>query len=539
MVDFSLITPILLVIIAFAALIGAAKGYKSGIARQAIRFGTLVLSIVLGCVITTYGSGALLSLVDAEHMQNAYDYLKEKFPEMVEDLEWVTTVDPASVRLLLAVPLGLIVAPIAFVICFIVLYALTKIIHVIICKICGFKKTNNNFLTRMLGMVLGAVQGVVIFAMLMLPILGLGNMLAETASVLAENAEEEEASAEFITIYEENIQPITENQVVQTLGKTGVNFVFKKVTTVYVNETYATVNSIVPDVTRIYFGIDKLDGCDWASLTPEQKESINFVVDVLSSNEYLTALSAETLHALSSAYRGGAIPIKADDERIQQVINEIFIIFDGVQANTVKEDVHTLLDAFYILSDDGVVKQMLEENAQGADVLEALNAQDENGVTVIDKVVAKLNENQRTRQLVTLLVKVTVSALAGELKGEQPDDVEIDINQTYNDTKDSLNDVLKIDKESMEKEEYITEASNVIDSALREQNIEIEKEIIDKMAEQIYEDQSGKFPTLKEDEELTEEQMNNIILTYYDAYLKYQDMLNSGELDENFTPTLP
>ncbi len=549
----STLTPILFVILAFSVIISAIKGFMNGIARESIRFGTIIISIVIACLIAVGVCNNMIEKFNHETAVEVYNMVLENSPEAGEKLEWILDIDATSFRSVVAIPLGLVVSPFIFVVCFAILSGITKLLQILICAICGLTKKKNNIATRICGLALGAIQGAVVVAMVLLPVLGVGDVLAETAAVLEDKADEESGAAEFVTMYEQNIKPISESPAVKTLGFLGGHLVYDQITTLEIEKEKLEMRDLLPDAARAYYGIAELDGCDFKNLTDENKESINYVVDVLTSNKYFTQFVADALHALASAYRGGAIPIESEDARIEQIISEVFIIFDGVQANTVRDDIHTLLEAYYILSDDGVLVTISADNAKGEDVLRALNKKDENGVTVVNKVVKKLNENERTRPLVTLLVKVTVSALAGEMKGDAPTNPdggnipdggdggdggsgngevtpapEVDLNETYDDVKKGLNTVLQIDKDNMEKEEYIDEASNVIDDALKDHGIEIEKGIIDKMAAQIYENEDQQFPTIPEGEELTEEQMNNIILTYYDAYLQYHELLNGG-----------
>ena len=74
---------------------------------------------------------------------------------------------------------------------------------------------------------------------------------------------------------------------------------------------------------------------------------------------------------------------------------------------------------------------------------------------------------------------------------------------------------MSIDKESYEtEEEYVAEISNALDATLKSNQIELEKEIVDTMAQYV----ADNFSDM---EVLTDEEVCDVIIYYYDAYLKY------------------
>ena len=99
---------------------------------------------------------------------------------------------------------------------------------------------------------------------------------------------------------------------------------------------------------------------------------------------------------------------------------------------------------------------------------------------------------------------------------------------TYDNIKASINkDILSIKKEDYATdEEYVTEVSCALDNTLKENNITLEKEIVDSMAQYVTDNYS-------DIDEITDEQVNDIILSYYDAYLDY---LETGEIPDGIAP---
>ena len=140
---------------------------------------------------------------------------------------------------------------------------------------------------------------------------------------------------------------------------------------------------------------------------------------------------------------------------------------------------------------------------------------DENGDTLITRLTAKLNSNERTAPLVSTFTEISIQVMADSFGGV------IDA-ETYDNVKDGIKDIISIDKESYDThEEYVGAISDSLNDTLTQNGIEVEKDIIDEMAGYVADNYS-------EVEDLTDAEINDIILSYYNAYLQ------SGEL-----PTVP
>ena len=94
----------------------------------------------------------------------------------------------------------------------------------------------------------------------------------------------------------------------------------------------------------------------------------------------------------------------------------------------------------------------------------------------------------------------------------------------YESIKSGINSsVLSIDKNNYEiREDYIADLSTALDSTLKDNGIEIEKQIVDEMAVYV----ADNFSEVKE---ITDEVAIEIIFSYYDAYVKYKE---TGEVPE-------
>ena len=102
-----------------------------------------------------------------------------------------------------------------------------------------------------------------------------------------------------------------------------------------------------------------------------------------------------------------------------------------------------------------------------------------------------------------------------------------DMHAMYEEVRAGLSDTLSITKEGKTEEEYKTEVSASLDTVLKNNGIELESGIVDGMSDYIYDnyDELNKAAT-DGDSQLSEQEMNDIIFSYYEAYI---DHMNSTE----------
>ena len=206
----------------------------------------------------------------------------------------------------------------------------------------------------------------------------------------------------------------------------------------------------------------------------------------------------------------------------QMNYNDILGIMKHCTEETLKEDLHLVKDVYFILADEHILANVTNSDA----LLEAMTRRGEDGKTAVQKVVDHIKSNERTAALVTTLTKLSITMLT-----EQLGNSEFEATVTYDNLKESMNEVLAVDRENYEtEEEYKEVLTNTLDEKLKENNINIEKEIVENIADYVDENYSEKY------ENLTDEEFNDILLSYFDAYLEYQE---SGKLPEDLPEDFP
>ena len=202
---------------------------------------------------------------------------------------------------------------------------------------------------------------------------------------------------------------------------------------------------------------------------------------------------------------------------LNSVMDDVMDILKTCSADTLKDDMHLIKNIYFLLADEEILLHIND----GDNLLDALITKDEGEEkTPVQRLIALINENERTKPLITTLTKLSITMLANGLG-----DVDFDVDQKYEELKGTMNDVLAVDQNNFAtREEYIEEVTNVLDTNLRNNGIEIEdREIVTNIAEYIDENYGNTS-------EVTDEEFNDILLSYFDAYLEYQ---NSGEVPDN------
>jgi len=210
----------------------------------------------------------------------------------------------------------------------------------------------------------------------------------------------------------------------------------------------------------------------------------------------------------------GSFPVTAPDP-FNILICESLEIFRTTTPENLSGDLKTLSDIYFVLSDSGVLTAFND----GSDAItEAMNATDSEGKTTANKIIEIAKSNERMTPLLTALTKLSITAMQN---GTGIDEKSF---ETFESIKSGINtSVLTIDKNGYENEEdYVADVSSALDETLKTNGIELEKEIVDGIADYVADNYS-------ETKEITDEEACDIILNYYDAYLKYKE---TGEVPE-------
>ena len=304
----SIVTIALLAIVGLLALVGMLKGLSRGIKRQSVRTITIILSIVLSFVAVKILYGAVLGFFDGMTMQELFVKLEELGAGLdAETKDMLADLDPVLIEYILAIPLALIVGPVLFVPVFIIVSAIMLIVHAILSGILGFRKKENTKTTRLLGMALGFVQGVLVSIVLLVPILGLASTVSGAVDTIREKPTKSEAETELITMYDTDLKDIVENPVVKVLGSLGGNLTYKTLATIKVQDNSVKMVDEIDTVLMVYNEIDTLGSAEFTNLTAEQQASIKSMINTLGDSGYFAPLLSNLVKSVATMLEGDMV----------------------------------------------------------------------------------------------------------------------------------------------------------------------------------------------------------------------------------------
>ena len=516
--DFSIFSIVALAIILFAAF----KGMSRGIIRQSVRFATIILSLIVAyisaqtissTIVEAMSVGTVADLINqyginADGSMDAYMGLFESF-------------DAQTAQYLLLLPATTVFSPIAFVLVFLATSFALYIAYIILTFFLRFLKRRKGLITRLVGAAIGAVQGVVVVVILFTPIVGLVDIASEVANAYVGQQGEVEDASVVATSDEQNggtlyttedvdyifiangLKAAKNSPAMTVFGGLGARGLYNSFTRVNIDGEVIDFGSVFSEVAQVFFEAIELEGFKWDELTEQDSEVLHSIVDKVDGSRYTKLILSGFLRGFARASESGAVSIVADEPYIS-IIKELIHVFTDSSEDNIAGDLDTVVDVYSILSEEGFfTSAYLEEGA----LRDVLIAKDENGETVIQRVMNTLDSNPHTRPVKDALAKLTVTIIENSMNfGEGTEEL-------YENMKTGLSDTLNIDKAAYDtEEEYVLAVEDSIASVFEENGLEADEEVISSMAQYVNEqDFSGK--------EITDAEINDLILSYYDAYV--------------------
>ena len=525
-------TIILAAIIGLLVLIGLIKGITRGIGRQAVRTVTVILSALIAFIATNVLAGVFYEKFGSMTPEELVGIIESVGVQITgTDLEPIlSNLSPETVSYVIAIPLSLVILPVVFVLVFIIVKLLMLIVHAIFSAIFGLSKKKNNALTRVFGAILGAVQGFACAVIITMPIVGIANTATTVMNDLKETSDNEEV-VQIANDFNDTFSEVGDNEMVKFLGTIGGNALYNQFTTVTIQEeSFNIPEEVAEPLVQIVGASDKLEGFDWKNLSEDSKDGILIIVDAVDDSKYFKKITLDVLELATDAYFDGALELEAD-ELLIEILDSAFSVIGSINEQSFATDIKTIVNTYAILGREGAlaafetgeleqVRTVLISDYEYVDG-DPITSSTENGtkVTVLKKVIEILNENEHTKPLITALSRISVTVLA------QNFGTDLDVEEIYDTVKGGINETLQISKEGKTEEEYKEEVKTSIDNALQGVDIELEDTVLDEMANYV----NDNYETLVDitGGEITDEKINDVILSYYDAFLNAGGSLDS------------
>lgn len=497
-------------------------GMRRGTLRQAFRTGTTATAALISFIIATNLSNKIVGSTDVHTIEDLVSSVGNIFPALGDLLrKLLLSIDPTVFESIYLIPATIIIMPLVATGLFIVINIIFKIIRGIIVKILRFKKAKT-IQQRLGGALLAGIEAIICFIMISLPLCGIVS-LVDRAYEKAADAPFADENTELERIHDNYLSPFTDNPAFVFINSVGAESISDSIATVKIDDKQVNIRDEVVDISSIVMSESTvLKESYIGDLDNDAKDAIENIIDGVCDSPYMTRVASGALRSARVVFDSGIIEIQ-DTEDFSKIVDGFICYLETITDETLYEDLTTMKDLLFTISDSGAIAALEQEEA---DLFTVLQNQRKKGDDTISKVVDILQSNERTKGLVKTITEVLIASISTEIKLEDGTTVEV----TYDDLKDGMNQVLSVKPENFEtREEYMENLSTALDNTLTEHGIKLEYEIVDSIAEYIDENYVG-------NDEFTDEEFNDVLLHYYDAYLEY---LETGEVPDDLPEDLP
>ncbi len=500
----AVVSIVLLCLFLAVIIIKMLAGAFRGSFRQLLGVGATLFSAVVSCTAAVILSNSIMGETDMKNMQDFITFMEGIIPGSGDFItQLMSSFDSEAFEYSIIIPVTLIFAPLLATTIFIILNLILKIVRGVIVKIFRLKRARSSQ-QRLGGALLGGVDAIIWMIMVTLPISGIVALADRACTDALESDGGEDTS--LLTTYEEIVSPLSQNPAFTFMDALGSSAVADEIATITVNDQKTNIRDEISAILHVVLvEIPALDGADFNALTEDNKASIDNVIDSLDRSPFIATVVA-TVVQNSSGFINNNIPIDKNGE-YSELFSGLVTFLEGVSSESLADDLATLKEVYFILSDSGILAEIKEDG----DVMSLLEEKRKDGDDALIKIVTALQSNKRTAPLVTALTKTLLSSLSTTV--EAPDGSTVTI--SYDSVKDGMNNVLAVEREDYATEkEYKDALAGTLDQTFRDNGIHLDDEIVGTIANYIDEEYSHL-------DQLNDQQFNDVLLYYYDAYLQY------------------
>ena len=486
-------------------LIGLLKGFGSGAGRQTVRAVTIAVSIIISLIATGGISGFIASLCADKTLDEVLMVLGLHQYVDGNTLELLACFDAVTAERIVELPLMAILMPFIFTTCFVSVSTIMLIVHAVFCFIFRLSGKSAGVGSRLIGMLIGTIQGAAVAMIFLLPIMNVVGIASDTNDQIVEHHDGDVSEVQFCQLYDTYVRDTRESPIFATAYALGGDVLcdhFATINVEGVEENLRDTTSMVLVATDDFMALDDFD---WTAPTADQCDALKAIIDKLDHDPYIASLLSGTMRGIATAIESGVVVLDLE-EPVLGVMNNLMRIFTTLNSENFATDIDTILEVYFLLSREGVLTSLTSGSTE--EITAAFIQEDEEGVTVIRRIIVTIQDNPHMKPLVTMLTKLSVSIMMNNVGVENGDAV-------YDSIKDGVQGVIEIDKSQYEtEEEYVGAVSESLDSTLKDHDIVLAPEIVDNMAQYVADNYSDL-------EEISDDEVNDTILSYYEAYMQY------------------
>lgn len=496
------------IFIAVMAALGLYFGLKRGFAKTVIRFFTIILS-AFGSL---YSVKAVLNIIinlaeksDADSVDQLIESyspgLVSGFPPAVQSI--LSEMNPETATIFVMMIVCLFVAPFTFISFFYLFKTLTFLLYKLLAGLVGAIDYRKGILSIIFGGVIGVIQGVVIAGIILMPIGGLCNVIEIAEEPLVGSGEN--SNQQMAEIYTNIFDDLVDNPVFDTIEGFGGKAAYEQMVNVKIGGEKLNMAEESKGVLKLFSDASPLmsKDFDWKQPNEDQKKAFQNLVSDIGGNDLISSLVSDTMRGFAACVDNGDIKLPFEGTN-KDLMDDVFGIFRTSTKDNIEEDLDMIVDVYLIMCEKDLINAF--NRADNEEMRELLTEKDEDGKTIIDVILNRLNESERGKPIVHSFTKISLTLMQGAIGGD------IDSAQLYEEVKDDIQTVLSHNKEDFETvEEYKEAVKDDLNKALEENNLSISEDVKDHMVDYIEQNFSNKS-------DITDDDINDAILSYYNAY---------------------
>lgn len=423
------------IIVLFNLIKGLIRGFKKTIGTLAAIIISAVISAIITAIICTPQSSIIATIMQYLEEANTGSELQDIFgiSEIGETLSYY---------------ISMIAAPFVFLVLYVVISIIVSIIVGIVIRFIPPHKKMKGVLHRLGGLGVGVVCGLLVSALLLMPVVGVINiaitvgesdLLGEDGNELSEIVEQA-ADDKVYAVY-----AVCSGWMFDSMAS--ATYDGEKV---YLKDEISVILAVVSNINAISGEVSEFDNT--------QIDALENVVESLDKSALLKNTLAGVLSEMASKWIAGEPFMGIDSieagELLNPLIDSILEVMATSEKDTITEDMSTFVGILGVM----VEHELLDNVDNFEKILEILSRKPANDSdeTAIEALINVANENPRMTKLSDEIAKLSIRALASTLGIPENDDVTY--NMLMDDIAAALNESKFDDDREAAVEERIVEA---------------------------------------------------------------------------------